>query len=914
MEKRKKALKPYGKPGIILVFIIALFCLAAALPAQEKNMPPAEWKVEDVINQEAAGSFEISPDGNWAVWVKTTVHKEKDGRVRHLYLTSLGEKIETLQLTRGEDNEFSPKWSPSGNLIGFLSSRKGKDDKEETSGAQLWLMDRRGGEPWQVTQLSQGVMGYEWIDDNNFLFLAREDRTLRELEQKEKKDTTTIAEDQEHMPPIRLFLFAIKEKKATRLTQNTDQIATFRLSHDKKWVLTANNQSVRFGVDKKVKPKFFLVNLADKSSTELFTDRYFKPQMMAWAADDKGFYFSILRTSDYENEGPGADFLYYFDLESRKYEEVPLDWDWGLFYFGFMARQDGFVASLANGSRPKWRRYAKSGNSYSYQELEGKHSPNIYSLVLQEKGNKVIYGYSTASLPVQWHIAELAGNEVQAERPLVELNAHLKDKTKAKTELVKWIGALDEEVEGILYYPHDYREGKRYPLVLSIHGGPTGVDMDVFDESWGSYPNLLAQRGAFVFQPNYHGSGGYGQKFAESIKGHYYDYEIPDMLKGIDELVKKGMVDPERLATMGWSNGGILSIALTTWTDRFKCAGIGAADVNWISDYGNCAFGVSFDNYYFTGAPWDQIEHYIKKSPLFHLKNMSVPTIIFHGTEDTNVPYGQGWEYYRALQQIGKAPVRFVIFPGEPHGLGKLTHQQKKMEEELAWFDKYFFKTDEAKNEALKKGSPLDSALKMQAMARAGNLYGERYKGVLIPELVKTKELAVGRYEVTRAQWAAFDKSYSYEKGTENYPVSGIAFDQAQKYVKWLSTLTGKSYRLPKASEAEKLASQAGKVENTLDYWAGYALNPDDAALILQKVKELKGKAPLLLPVDRFLPGGDDLIFGLGGNAAEWAVDDAGKGKIMGRSAIAPVDARGQAAAPPLEYVSLRVVLSIQEK
>ncbi len=531
---------------------LLIFCLAVGLyPESKKNASQSEWKIEDVIGQESAGSFSISPDGSWALWVKTIPDKEKDGRISHIFLSSLGEKPETLQLTRGDSSENNPLWSPSGKLISFLSSRKSPDDKSPGSGSQIWVMDKRGGEPWKITSLPFGVRGYEWMDDVRFLILTREKMTLQEEEKKERKDTAYVVEDQEHMTPYRLFIYDIQKKKLTRLTENTDQINSFMLSNDKKWVLTRNNQSVRYGVDAKFKPRFYLINIEDRSSTELFPDPKFKPRRVIWALDDKGFYFSVLRTSDYVHNGPGADFLYYFDLETRDHFEVPLDWEWGLFYYGMWARKDGFVVSLANGARPKWRRYYKKGTSFSYKELEGDHYPNIFGLILHKTKNTALYLYTTASKPTQWFLGELEDNMLKSQRQITELNAHLAKKTKARTEVIKWVGALDEEIEGVLYYPHDYQKGKRYPLILMIHGGPTGVDTDSFRESWGTYPNIMAQKGAFVLKGNYHGSGGYGQKFAESIKGHYYEYEIPDLLKGIDSLVEKGMVDPDKLGTMG---------------------------------------------------------------------------------------------------------------------------------------------------------------------------------------------------------------------------------------------------------------------------------------------------------------------------------------------------------------------------
>jgi dipeptidyl aminopeptidase/acylaminoacyl peptidase len=895
-------------------FIMGLFALVlfsvSLLLSQEKSQQLSPWSIDDVINLERAQDFQISPDGTMAVWVKSIPDKGKDSRLTHVFLTYLKEKPETVQLTRGKSSESRPRWSPSGNRIAFLSSRKegeADDGQAEESGPQLWLLDLKGGEPWKVTSLEFGVISYEWVDDDHFLVLAREPRTWLEIKNKERKDDSVVYEDQEHMIPQRLFLYCLKEKKWHRLTENKDQITNFYLSPDKKLVITRNNQSLSYEVDKKVKPKFFLVRLADRSSEEIFKDPFFKPADIHWDLNNQGFYFAVLRTSDPANETAGAEFLYYYDLKTGQYREIDLKWDWGLMGLGFLVREDGFIASLANGAVPKWRRYFRQDNGFAFAELEGQHYPHLFSLIGQEKGPKIIYSYSTASTPEQWFWASLEGQKIVNERQLLELNAHLKNKKMARTEVIKWKGALNEEIEGVLYYPVDYQPGKKYPLFLNIHGGPTGIDMDSFEASYAYYPHLLAQKGCFVLMPNYHGSIGYGQKFVESIKGHYYDYPIEDMLKGIDYLVSKGLVNPDQLGTMGWSNGGILSIALVVWTNKFKVAGVGAADVDWFSDYGTCAFGVSFDNYYFLGAPWERPDYYLQISPLLHFKDMKVPTIIFHGTEDTNVPFSQGMEHYRALQQIGKAPVRFIVFPGEPHGLRKLSHQRRKMEEELAWFEKHFFGTFKPVNEALKEGSPLDLAIKAQGFARSGNNYGKVVKDKLIPETVSWEGLEVGRFEVTRAQWKAFDPGYQFPAGTENYPVSGISFEQAQKYVRWLSQLTGENYRLPSAEEARKLLSLAKGPENTIEYWAGYKINIDDYKQLLKEVARLKTKAALLLPVDYFPPAGEALIYGLGGNVAEWTVDSRGQGQIQGFSAIQRASTEEAYTAPDLEYVGLRV-------
>jgi dienelactone hydrolase len=418
-----------------------------------------------------------------------------------------------------------------------------------------------------------------------------------------------------------------------------------------------------------------------------------------------------------------------------------------------------------------------------------------------------------------------------------------------------------------------------------------------------------------VLSANYHGSSNYGLKWVESICcGNYYDLETPDINNGVDYLIEKGLVDPDKVATMGWSNGSILSTSLiTTYPSRYKVASVGAGDVEWISDWGNVIFGDSFDSYYFGKSPMQDPQLYIRKSPFFKLDKVQAPVLIFHGTADTNVPPSQSWSYFRALQYYGKVPVKFVVFPGEPHGPNKLTHQMRKVEEEMAWFDKYFFKTTPPENEAIKSGSPLDTALRARNVARSGELYGATFtnkgKSVLIPEVVKRADLELGRFEVTRAQFAAFDKNYKLERGAENYPANGITLDQAKAYADWLSKLTGQSWRVPNETEMTgKFDKRDG--ENTLDYWAGYSPNPDDTQRLREKLKQLPGSAPLLKPVGSFEGQGqenEDLIFDLGGNAAEWVLAADGKGKVMGGSADCPSDPRSTCTPAP-EYIGFRVV------
>ena len=885
---------------VVLIVLLVLIPINSVADDAQKT----DWTIDDVLSRERAGEFEISPDGKWVVWVKSRPSKEKDTFVSDLYL-SAADGGKEIRISRGDDNDGSPAWRPDGGMIAFLSDRKGDG---EAKGRQVWLIDPAGGEPWRLTEIEHGVQGFRWLDDKRMLVLLREESYLRETTLKEKKDDVRVVEDTDTFYPSRLFEFTVEDKKLKRLTDNELPIRGFNPSHDGRWIVTTHPLTPHVP-DPNNKPKYFLWDLKEGASSEIFPDPLFYPAGFAWALDDSGFYFSRTITSDYLNAGPGAEMLFFFDLESRQYSEVPLEHEWGLAgSLGVTA--DGFVACLAAGPKLLWARYTREGGSWKKTMLEVDDIDHLYSFEIAKDGESAVAVFSWGDDPPRHYTCTLAGNKLESLSEIAKINEGLRKKKMARYEVVSWKGALDEQVDGILYYPKDYEEGKRYPIVLSIHGGPTGVDTIFFSESWASYPNLLSGKGAFVLKVNYHGSGNYGQAWAESIgKGKYYELEVPDIIAGVDMLIEKGMVDPDKQGIIGWSNGAILGIALVIeHPDRFKVVCPGAGDVNYSSDYGNCIFGPTFDNYYFGGPPWEIPQTYIDKSPLFHLDKVKTPWIVFFGTEDVNVPFEQGMEQYRALQLLGKAPVRYLIFPGEPHGLRKLTHQRRKMEEELVWLDKYLFGTYEAPNPAFKEGSPLDVALKSRKIYVVGEFYGVDRDGLLIPETVKHDGLEVGRFEVTRMQWQQFDSGYRFAPGTGNLPVTGISSERATEYCRWLSEKTGAAYRLPTVAEMDKLLKGVGAGENTLDNWAGYSLNPDDAETLLDKVSELGDGPKLLLAVGRMKPAGDAPVFDLGGNAAEWCTAEGGEAAVRGGCAIQPADKRSEGKRPPQDYIGFRIV------
>ncbi len=907
-----------------LLFLLAFGVGArpAAPPIRSASPGLEKWTVDDVVLGESIGGPQVSPDGRWATWAKTSPDKDKNEFVVQLFRTDLASG-RTVQLTRGTESCWGARWSPDGRHLAFLSGRAAprskSDDKEkgEDDKTQIWLLDPTGGEPWPVTELAHGVARYGWAGPNALVFAAQEGPTRRESRLKEDKDTTVVVEDDRNEPPVRLFKVDAKSKKVTRLSENKDRIEQLAVSPDGKYAVAVHSRSLRYVYDNKTKPVVYLYDLAAGSRRPIFSQPKYNVGQVRWAPDGHGVYATHEHSSQPQLNQAGVTELHYYDLARQSGGAIDLAWPRGLatqtdneYAAGFVPVRDGFLALLADGVRHRPARYRRKGAAWERQWLTGAHARNLFGLQAGVDGKALLYAHSTASSPTQWYRARLNGAKIEAPAPLPETNDHFKKRAKAKTEVVRWRGGLGDEVDGILYYPHDYKPGRRAPLVVLIHGGPASADFDSWEESWAYASNLLCQRGAFVLKPNYHGSSNYGLKWLESIaKGKYCEPEIDDIEKGVDALIRRGLVDGDRLGLGGWSNGAILTNVLVTRTTRYKAAVAGAGTVEYVSDWASCEFGEAFDRFYLGKSPLEDLGLFVRKSPFYRFDRVKTPSLIFFGSEDRVVAAQQGWLHYRGLQQLGKVPVRFVMFPGEKHSLKKIGHQRRKLQEELAWFDKHLFGKEKKEDEGLKPDSPLAWALKLQAAKRVGNRYGLLEKGKLVPETVKQGALHVGRFEVTRAQFAEFDRKYALPAGRANYPASGIGFEQAGAYCAWLSKTMGRRYRLPTEEEAEDLYEKPESGENTLDAWAGYTVNPDDALRLRALTKKLPGPAALLKEVGSGRgTGQEELAFDLGGNVAEWVRGKNGKGLMRGGSADLPADAKGGLEAGP-EYRGLRVVL-----
>ncbi len=261
--------------------------------------------------------------------------------------------------------------------------------------------------------------------------------------------------------------------------------------------------------------------------------------------------------------------------------------------------------------------------------------------------------------------------------------------SEAQSEMISWKSEDGATIEGVLHKPMDYDPKKKYPLLVIIHGGPTGISTPDPTPSY-VYPMVQwLNKGALILRPNYRGSAGYGEAFRSLNVRNLGLGAAWDVLSGVEHLIDKGMVDADKMGCMGWSQGGYISAFLTTNSDKFQAVSVGAGISNWVTYYVNTDIH-PFTRQYLKATPWSDMDIYLKTSPMTAISNAATPTLIQHGEFDRRVPIANAYELHQGLQDVGVTS-KLIVYKGFGHGITKPKERLAATWHNWQWFAKYIW-------------------------------------------------------------------------------------------------------------------------------------------------------------------------------------------------------------------------------
>ena len=658
-----------------LAFALSALILAtASLPAQSR-VPT----VDDLLALESAGGAQLSPDGRWVAYTVTSTDWKADAFVSQLWLANV-ETGERRQLTRHPKGAGGAQWSPDGTWLSFVATRD--DDKP-----QLYAMRVDGGEPVRLTKGESGVSTYRWSPKGTSIAFTASDAESKA--QKERKDRyapfEVVRRDYtfSHLYTIGVAE-ALVEPQAGRARTSGIRftVQAFDWSPDERQI--AFSATINPDLVQGKTADIYVVTLGTapgaNDAVRTLVAQPGPDNNPVWSPDGSQVAF----TSMMGNET-------YFASNSRiavvpsaggkpasltdAFDENPglLDWRGGAIWFAGAQRTASHLFRLDPATRRITRVSAPDGaifGGFSFDRDAGKVAFTVSS--------------STA-------LPEIAVSDAGAwsPKPLTTMSTQLQGLQLATREVISWKSKDGAMIEGVLIKPANFDPARKYPLLCVIHGGPTGTDRPTLPDSRYYPVDIWAGRGALVLKVNYRGSAGYGEAFRKLNMRNLGVGDAWDVLSGVDHLIAKGWVDPAKVGSMGWSQGGYISAFLTTSTTRFAAISVGAGISNWATYYYNTDI-TPFTINYLGDDPADDPAIYAKTSPMTYVKQAKTPTLIQHGELDRRVPIANAYELRQGLEDRG-VPVEMVVYKGYGHGITKPKSMRAVMEHNLAWFNHYLW-------------------------------------------------------------------------------------------------------------------------------------------------------------------------------------------------------------------------------
>ena len=565
---------------------------------------------------------------------------------------------------------MSPKFSPDGKKIAFLSSRSGKN--------QVWIMNTHGGEARKLTNEKKGVRSIKWSPDGKKIsFLKNDDDTEEEKKSKENKTDVILVD--KNFKYSHIYTYNLDEDSVFQITNGDFSVNNFDYSPDGKKIIFSHQEDTNINtgfintdisiIESNGKNIKFLIQRPGLDSNPIFS------------GDGNKFAFI---SSGGKQESIGLRDVYIYNLKSDEIKKLSNTPNRDSNIISWTSDDKNLIISESINTTSQILLLPANGEQFISWSSKKYKEGVITSIVKSKKSDKIILCYEKLDSPVELYITN---SNYPSFTKLTDINDFDFPKL-SKTEIITWNSSDGMQIEGILTYPKNYKKGMRYPVILQIHGGPAGVFSQRFNGRPGIYmTEYFSEKGYVTIKPNPRGSTGYGKDFryANYKDWGYGDYE--DVVSGVDKVIEMGIGDPNNQFVMGWSYGGYLTSFIVTKTNRFKAASMGAGLPNLISmvtttdiqDYLVAHMGSEF---------WNDYETYEKHSAIYQIKNTTTPTQIIHGANDLRVPFTQGQEFYRALDRLG-VDTEMVVYPRTPHGPREPKFLMDVSDRILTWFEKY---------------------------------------------------------------------------------------------------------------------------------------------------------------------------------------------------------------------------------
>jgi dipeptidyl aminopeptidase/acylaminoacyl peptidase len=648
-----------------------MLCFALCTPGDEKT----PLRPEDVVAFSSVSSPEINPDGSLALYVKTVVDLESSTYKRTIWLADLSRECEK-QFTNSLGDNTSPRWSPRGDLVAFISTRPYLSGGRETRGRLLWLISAAGGEAWLPAELEEGVNDFRWSPDGKQIFILSTEGPSEEAEKeraaKAKRKDDAVVVDAELFRD-RFWVLDVADGSLKKIADCHPGIDDFEVSPSAQRIVYSTNYTGKMDDDQKF--DLWLVDTATGATSRL-TDFPGPETSPVWSPDSKRVAY--ISTTGPDIEYAQTDISIIDAVPGSTPEMVTGDFDRSILRLAWADDGTIFCTAAMGVDTPLYRIYLQK--DAVKMELMSSDGLGVNSFSLDRGPRRALMLADGFPRLADVYLLDLRAGNL---RQVTDMTAQLEPFRLAEQMVIKWKTEDGTALEGVLALPVDYKKGQLVPLILHCHGGPYGRVRNTFYNSWQVY----AAAGFAVIAPNYRGSVGYGDAFGRALEKDFGGVDYRDCLSGVDAVIKKGVADPERLGVTGGSWGGYLTNWTISQTDRFKAAVSMFGIFSLFTDMSN-SIQSGFEKMYFGDYYWDDKTLYVERAPQTYVKDINTPVLLLHGEEDTLTNIANSREMYTALRLLGKT-VQFVVYPREGHGFREPNHQIDSMRRAVEWFDKY---------------------------------------------------------------------------------------------------------------------------------------------------------------------------------------------------------------------------------